>query len=125
MSALRYATSFRLLKVREALKQGRSIDEVHKFTKIDPWFLNQIKYLTTMDHKDSLRFLKENGFSDTQLARAMNKTEMEVRRERKNNLFCHHSKLLILVLLSLLQKLPTVILHTIWKMKLSHLKGKR
>ena len=84
MSALRYATSFRLLKVREALKQGRSIDEVHRLTKIDPWFLNQIKYLTIMDHKDSLRLLKENGFSDTQLARAMNKTEMEVRRERKN-----------------------------------------
>ena len=84
MSALRYATSFRLLKVREALKQGRSIEEVHKLTKIDPWFLNQIKSLTIMDHKDSLRLLKENGFSDTQLARAMNKTEMEVRRERKN-----------------------------------------
>ena len=84
MSALRYATSFRLLKVREALKQGRSINEVHRLTKIDPWFLNQIKSLTMMDHKDSLRLLKENGFSDTQLARAMNKTEMEVRRERKN-----------------------------------------
>ena len=83
MSALRYATSFRLLKVREALKQGRSIDEIHKLTKIDPWFLNQIKSLTKMDHKDSLRLLKENGFSDTQLARVMNKTEMEVRRERK------------------------------------------
>ena len=37
MSALRYATSFRLLKVREALKQGRSIDEVYRLTKIDPW----------------------------------------------------------------------------------------
>tara|TARA_B100001248_G_scaffold82218_1_gene59861 strand:- start:184 stop:3372 length:3189 start_codon:yes stop_codon:yes gene_type:complete len=84
MSALRYATSFRLLKVREALKQGRSINEVHRLTKIDPWFLNQIKSLTMMDHKDSLRLLKENGFSDTQLARAMNKTEMDVRRERKN-----------------------------------------
>ena len=84
MSALRYATSFRLLKVRDALKQGRSINEVHRLTKIDPWFLNQIKSLTMMDHKDSLRLLKENGFSDTQLARAMNKTEMEVRRERKN-----------------------------------------
>ena len=84
MSTLRYATSFRLLKVREALKQGRSIDEVHRLTKIDPWFLNQIKSLTRIDHKDSLRMLKKNGFSDTQLARAMNKTELEVRRERKN-----------------------------------------
>ena len=84
MSALRYATSFRLLKVREALKQGRSIDEIHKLTKIDPWFLNQIKSLTKMDYKDSLRLLKENGFSDTQIARAMNKTEIEVRMERKN-----------------------------------------
>ena len=84
MSALRYATSFRLLKVREALKQGRSIDEIHKLTKIDPWFLNQIKSLTKMDHKESLRLLKENGFSDTQIARAMNKTEIEVRMERKN-----------------------------------------
>ena len=74
MSALRYATSFRLLKVREALKKGRSIDEIHRLTKIDPWFLNQIKFLTIMDHKDSLRLLKENGFSDTQIARAMNKT---------------------------------------------------
>tara|TARA_Y100001970_G_scaffold108370_1_gene135532 strand:- start:639 stop:3827 length:3189 start_codon:yes stop_codon:yes gene_type:complete len=84
MSTLRYATSFRLLKVREALKQGRSIDEVHRLTKIDPWFLNQIKSLTRMDHKDSLRILKKNGFSDTQLARAMNKTELAVRKERKN-----------------------------------------
>ena len=46
MSNLRYATSFRLLKIREAFIQGKTVDEVYEITKIDSWFLYQIKSLT-------------------------------------------------------------------------------
>ena len=40
MNTLQYATSFRLLKVRQAILNGATIDEVHRSTKIDPWFIS-------------------------------------------------------------------------------------
>ena len=43
LTSLRFATSFRLLKIREAFLSGKTIDEVFEITKIDMWFLNQIK----------------------------------------------------------------------------------
>ena len=86
MNTLQYATSFRLLKVREALKEGVSIDDVYKSTKIDPWFLHQIKYLVNCDKNTSLLKLKQNGFSDAQISKMKNITEDEVRIERKKNL---------------------------------------
>ena len=46
MSTLRYATSFRLLKIRQALVDGMTIENIYQQTKIDPWFLNQIKSLS-------------------------------------------------------------------------------
>ena len=42
MTTLRFATAFRLLKIREAFIQGQSIEEIHDVTRIDPWFLFQI-----------------------------------------------------------------------------------
>ena len=83
MSTLRYATSFRLLKIRQAFEEGRTIDDVYHLTKIDPWFLNQINDLTKMGSETPLRTLKQNGFSDIQIGRMMNKSEIEIRKERK------------------------------------------
>jgi len=83
MSTLRYATSFRLLKIRQAFEEGRTIDDVYHLTKIDPWFLNQINDLTKMGCETPLRTLKQNGFSDIQIGRMMNKSEIEIRKERK------------------------------------------
>ena len=82
MSTLRFATSFRLLKVREAFLSGESVEEIHKLTKIDPWFLNQIKSLTEISKKDSLRTLKVNGFSDIQISRLLKTSEDKIRIER-------------------------------------------
>ena len=84
MSTLRYATSFRLLKVRQAFLEGQSIEDIHQLTKIDPWFLNQIKALTRMNNKYSLLELKQNGFSDSQIGRMLDKSENEIRTIRKN-----------------------------------------
>ncbi|GIT57563.1 MAG: hypothetical protein Ct9H300mP18_09920 [Candidatus Neomarinimicrobiota bacterium] len=45
MSTLRYATSFRLLKIWQAFDEGQSVQDIYNITKVDPWFLNQIKLL--------------------------------------------------------------------------------
>ena len=85
MSTLRYGTSFRLLKVRQAFLEDQSVEDVHEVTKIDPWFLCQIQDLTKVNKKDSLLKLKQNGFSDSQIARIIKKTENEIRDLRKEN----------------------------------------
>jgi len=85
MSTLRYSTSFRLLKVRQAFLEGQSIEDVYQLTKIDPWFLSQIQALTKLNNKDSLWTLKQNGFSDLQIARMLGKSENEVRSIRKDD----------------------------------------
>ena len=83
MSSLRYGTAFRLLKVRQAFLEGQSIEDVFNITKIDPWFLNQIKMLVETNSDTQLRELKQQGFSDKQIARMRGKTELEIREQRK------------------------------------------
>ena len=83
MSTLRYATSFRLLKIRQAFLEGQTVEDIFHITKIDPWFLYQIKHLTEITDQNSLYELKHNGFSDCQIGRMMDKTELEIREMRK------------------------------------------
>ena len=88
MSTLRYATAFRLLKVRQAFLEGQSVEDIFNLTKIDPWFLQQIKKLVDLENREtqsisSLRALKHNGFSDRQIGRMTGKTEIEIRAKRK------------------------------------------
>ncbi|MDP6339903.1 MAG: carbamoyl-phosphate synthase large subunit [Candidatus Marinimicrobia bacterium] len=85
MSTLRYATSFRLLKIRQAFIEGQSIEDIFNVTKIDPWFLQQIKMLVDQQNGSSLRELKHGGFSDKQIGRMLDKSELEIRDERKKN----------------------------------------
>mgnify|MGYP001294028074 CR=1 FL=1 len=87
MSTLRYASAFRLLKVRQAFLEGESVDDLFNVTKIDPWFLHQIEQITSMNnvetlHEISLRELKQNGFSDKQIGRMFGENELEVRKRR-------------------------------------------
>jgi len=83
MSTLRYATSFRLLKIRQAFLEGQSIEDIFNVTKIDPWFLQQIKMLVDQQNGSSLRELKHDGFSDKQIGRMLDKSELEIRDQRK------------------------------------------
>ena len=82
LSNLQYGTSFRLLKVREAFIHGKSIEELHQLTKIDPWFLHQIQIIALAKENSSIKRLKEDGFSDRQIGRMKNKSEIEIRSER-------------------------------------------
>ena len=49
MSTLRYGTAFRLLKVRQAFLEGQSVEDIFNVTKIDPWFLDQIKQIIVLN----------------------------------------------------------------------------
>ena len=97
LSKIRFASAFRLLKVKRALEAGHSIEAVFEQTKIDPWFLYQIQKLIDVsatfsssptgedrDELTSLTQLKRNGFSDRQIACLWNTSEDEIRQMRKN-----------------------------------------
>ena len=75
-----------MLKVKEAIKQEFSIEEIHKNTGIDPWFLTEIQEIVNIEKEHSsienLEFLKKNGFSDLQIARLNNLSENEVQQMR-------------------------------------------
>ncbi|NBT84163.1 MAG: carbamoyl-phosphate synthase large subunit [Betaproteobacteria bacterium] len=83
----------RIWYVGDAFACGFSVEEVHQLTKIDPWFLVQIKELIDIElaldkctlsdlDTESLRDLKRKGFSDRRLAYLLDTTEGEVRKLR-------------------------------------------
>ena len=67
INKISFPTSFRLLKIWQALKEDYSIEKLYEQTKIDPWFLYQLKKLTDIKitnkfYKDNLLFLKQKDF---------------------------------------------------------------
>ena len=83
----------RIWYVGDAFENGFTLDEVHQLTKIDPWFLDQIKQIVDieMELDDTqlatidaarMRSLKRMGFSDRRLAFLFNVSEAEVRAAR-------------------------------------------
>ncbi|HSG74832.1 MAG TPA: carbamoyl-phosphate synthase large subunit [Burkholderiales bacterium] len=84
----------RIWYVGDAFENGFSLEEVHRLTRIDPWFLAQIKEIVDLEMRlddqkladvdaDTLRMLKRRGFSDRRLAYLFNTGEMAVREKRK------------------------------------------
>ena len=82
----------------DAFRQGLSIDEIFQHSKIDPWFLTQIKDLIdseallkknkiTSIKKEEIFTLKSKGFSDSRIAFILGSDEGMVRALRdKNNI---------------------------------------
>ncbi|KXT04987.1 hypothetical protein AC578_10315 [Pseudocercospora eumusae] len=94
---LRNPTDRRWLAVGQAmLHEGYSVDKVHELSKIDKWFLYKIQNIVDTTHelqdigslfgvkKELMLKAKKQGFSDKQIAQAVNSTEDEVRARRKN-----------------------------------------
>ena len=93
-AGLRTPNPDRLYTVRHAMQSGLSVADIYDITGIDPWFLTQMKglleteqFLKQSQLKDldaaSLRQIKQQGFSDRQIAYATHTTEDEVRQHRK------------------------------------------
>src|SRR5438128_6407075 len=83
----------RIWYVGDAFENGFTLEEVHRLTHIDPWFLDQIKQIVEleMDLDDrrlddidaaTLRSLKRKGFSDRRLGYLFNTDEKTVRAKR-------------------------------------------
>ena len=86
--------SQRFSYITYALQNGYSIEEVHRLTKIDPWFLDQIAQVMelqeALDGKplieythDELRLAKEYGLSDRRLSFLTKSSELDVRKYRQ------------------------------------------
>jgi carbamoyl-phosphate synthase large subunit len=83
----------RIWYVGDAFAAGWTMEEVHQFTKIDPWFLVQIEEIvkielalekTSLEAIDAqtLRGLKKKGFSDRRLAKLLKTNDQAVRERR-------------------------------------------
>ncbi|MEY4135401.1 MAG: hypothetical protein RL386_1751 [Bacteroidota bacterium] len=95
LSRLEKASEDRIFRVKDALRLGVSANTVHQLTKIDPWFIQQIKRLVQYDNQvmqynvpedipaQLLRELKENGYSDAQIAWLLRVKEEDVTQYRK------------------------------------------
>ena len=90
---LAYPRAERLWYVADAFGIGMSVEELHGYTKIDPWFLAQIKEIVDLElavekraleslTRDEFRELKRKGFADRRLAHLLERTEDEVRARR-------------------------------------------
>ncbi|SOC86622.1 carbamoyl-phosphate synthase large subunit [Curtobacterium sp. 314Chir4.1] len=84
-------TDGRIVTVQQALVAGATADEVFEATKIDPWFIDQIVLINEVAQEvrnaealdaDTLRWAKEHGFSDIQIASLRGITEQEARDAR-------------------------------------------
>ncbi|MHC4594512.1 MAG: carbamoyl-phosphate synthase large subunit, partial [Planctomycetota bacterium] len=80
--------------VAEAFRRKLSTEEVLDLTKIDPWFLNNIKDIVKLERKiksnglakltgSDMRKIKEYGFSDKYLASILKTEEPKLREHRR------------------------------------------
>ncbi len=86
----------RIFRLKDALRLGVPEKTIQKLTKIDPWFIKQIKQLVKMEQKlqrfnvpeditaEFLLELKQVGYSDAQIAWLLRVSEDEVSKHRKN-----------------------------------------
>ncbi|MEL6927493.1 MAG: carbamoyl-phosphate synthase large subunit [Cyanobacteria bacterium J06600_6] len=93
-SSLRTPNPERIFSVYQALKLGLTPEEIHQLTAIDIWFLDKMQELLLVEkflkgHElktisaEQMRFVKQQGFSDRQIAFATKNSEDEVRTYRK------------------------------------------
>jgi len=84
-------TDGRIVTVQQALRQGATVEDVYAATGIDPWFVDQIALVNEVAlsvaeapelTEDVLRYAKEHGLSDAQVAQIRGLSEAEVRKTR-------------------------------------------
>jgi len=96
---LRNPNDERIFKIAKVIKLGMDVDEIHRLSGVDEWFLYKIanivemerklKQLSLKDDKDALAAeiseAKRLGFSDKQLANYLKTDEMTIREFRKTH----------------------------------------
>ena len=93
-AGLRTPNPDRIFTVRHAMQMGMSVEEIYELTAIDPWFLDKLQELletakflkrSQLDQlsKEELFAVKQQGFSDRQIAYATKTSEDQVRTYRQ------------------------------------------
>ena len=94
--ALKEPTDRRIFAIAKAMREGYTVDRIHDLTKIDKWFLYRLQEIVNTEREleefDTLEALpealvrqaKEQGFSDFQIGRAVEKEEMTAHAEDVN-----------------------------------------
>ncbi len=83
---LRIPNAERLFYLYEAIKEKYSLDKLYELTRIDRWFLENLKEIVEFESKlclDNLLEAKQLGFSDAQIAKALKSDEDKIRALRK------------------------------------------
>jgi len=86
----------RMWAIVQALERGRTIEQLHELTNIDPWFLTQFAEIVGLQREasivglrdmssDLLRTLKRAGFGDRELAGILDVHETVVRERREEH----------------------------------------
>lgn len=93
---LEEASDDRIFRLKDALRLGIPMKTIERLTRIDPWFLKQIKRLVKYEEQiqrynvaedipaEFMRELKEVGYSDAQIAWLLRIEEDAVRKHRKS-----------------------------------------
>jgi len=84
---LRVPNARRIWYVADAYRQGMSTERIFALSKIDPWFLENIRTIVACESQlslapASLRQAKAMGFSDVRLGQLLGRSEEEVRQAR-------------------------------------------
>jgi carbamoyl-phosphate synthase large subunit len=94
-AGLRTPNPERIFTVRHAMQMGMTNEEIYELTAIDPWFLDKLRELLETEKflkktplsnlaREQLYTVKQQGFSDRQIAYATKTSEDEVRAYRKS-----------------------------------------
>jgi carbamoyl-phosphate synthase large subunit len=95
LKSLEHPSDDRIFRVKDAMRLGVPTKTIQKLSKIDMWFLNQMKRLVDMEKEvlkynvpedipaDFFRDLKEIGYSDAQIAWLLRVEEDDVTKARK------------------------------------------
>ncbi|MBI5124586.1 MAG: carbamoyl phosphate synthase large subunit, partial [Candidatus Omnitrophica bacterium] len=92
---LRIPCAERIFYIGDAIRAGIDINKIFELTKIDRWFLYNIKEIVDLEKeiiknkggitKELLIQAKQYGFSDRQLAALLNKDEVDIYNLRKSH----------------------------------------
>ena len=95
----------------KAFRKKISLDIIYKLSKVDPWFLNQIKEIVDEEINinskglpktfEEFNRIKSIGFSDKKFSQLTGLSEMSSKKKKSTKSYCLFLKKLILVLLNL------------------------
>ena len=82
----------KILLIAEAIRKRIKLDKIHRLSKIDPWFIEQIKDIVEVENDikkngipknyNKFNYIKSIGFSDKRLSKLTNISEDTVRKKR-------------------------------------------